>query len=303
MSTDAGAALPVVAAPRARRRPLVRVARVVLRALLYVVLVTIAVVMLFPYVWMLSGSFRSQPEIFANLYPLTIWTLVPKKWTLDNFRALLQLQPFPFTHYVLNSLFVAGTVTVLSIVVNACAAYVFARIPFRGRDQLFALFIATTIIPFEVIVVPLYLEMRLFDWVDSYRALIIPFAASPFGMFLLRQFFRGIPYELEEAARIDGCSRFGAFVRIILPNSLPALIAFAIIRFQLSWDSFLWPLIAASSPEVRVIQVAIATFDSDVEIKWNLIFAAAVIASFPVVMIVAFLQRYYVQGVATTGFK
>ena len=303
MSTDAGAALPVVAAPRARRRPLVRVARVVLRALLYVVLVTIAVVMLFPYVWMLSGSFRSQPEIFANLYPLTIWTLVPKKWTLDNFRALLQLQPFPFTHYVLNSLFVAVTVTILSIVVNACAAYVFARIPFRGRDQLFALFIATTIIPFEVIVVPLYLEMRLFDWVDSYRALIIPFAASPFGMFLLRQFFRGIPYELEEAARIDGCSRFGAFVRIILPNSLPALIAFAIIRFQLSWDSFLWPLIAASSPEVRVIQVAIATFDSDVEIKWNLIFAAAVIASFPVVMIVAFLQRYYVQGVATTGFK
>lgn len=303
MSTDAGAALPVVAAPRARSRPLVRVARVVLRALLYVVLVTIAVVMLFPYVWMLSGSFRSQPEIFANLYPLTIWTLVPKKWTLDNFRALLQLQPFPFTHYVLNSLFVAVTVTILSIVVNACAAYVFARIPFRGRDQLFALFIATTIIPFEVIVVPLYLEMRLFDWVDSYRALIIPFAASPFGMFLLRQFFRGIPYELEEAARIDGCSRFGAFVRIILPNSLPALIAFAIIRFQLSWDSFLWPLIAASSPEVRVIQVAIATFDSDVEIKWNLIFAAAVIASFPVVMIVAFLQRYYVQGVATTGFK
>jgi multiple sugar transport system permease protein len=303
LSTDAGAALPVVAAPRARSRPLVRVARVVLRALLYVVLVTIAVVMLFPYVWMLSGSFRSQPEIFANLYPLTIWTLVPKQWTLDNFRALLQLQPFPFTHYVLNSLFVAVTVTILSIVVNACAAYVFARIPFRGRDQLFALFIATTIIPFEVIVVPLYLEMRLFDWVDSYRALIIPFAASPFGMFLLRQFFRGIPYELEEAARIDGCSRFGAFVRIILPNSLPALIAFAIIRFQLSWDSFLWPLIAASSPEVRVIQVAIATFDSDVEIKWNLIFAAAVIASFPVVMIVAFLQRYYVQGVATTGFK
>jgi multiple sugar transport system permease protein len=303
LSTEAGAEISAWAARTARRRVVDRITRVGLRALLYVVLVAIAVVMLFPYVWMLSGSLRSQPEIFANLYPLTIWTLVPKKWTLENFRALLDLQPFPFTHYVFNSLFVAVTVTALSIVVNACAAYVFARIPFRGRDQLFALFIATTIIPFEVIVVPLYLEMRLFDWVNTYRALIIPFAASPFGMFLLRQFFRGIPYELEEAARIDGCSRFGAFVRVILPNSLPALIAFAIIRFQLSWDSFLWPLIAASSPEVRVIQVAIATFDSDVEIKWNLIFAAAVIASFPVVMIVAFLQRYYVQGVATTGFK
>jgi multiple sugar transport system permease protein len=303
LSTKAHAAIVAGTTPRARSRPISRIARVGLRAALYALLVAIAVVMLFPYVWMLSGSLRSQPEIFANLYPLTVWTLVPKKWTLDNFRALLDLQPFPFTHYVANSLFVAVTVTILSIVVNACAAYVFARIPFRGRDQLFALFIATTIIPFEVIVVPLYLEMRLFDWVNSYRALIIPFAASPFGMFLLRQFFRGIPYELEEAARIDGCSRFGAFVRIIIPNSLPALIAFAIIRFQLSWDSFLWPLIAASSPDVRVIQVAIATFDSDVEIKWNLIFAAAVIASFPVVMIVAFLQRYYVQGVATTGFK
>jgi ABC-type glycerol-3-phosphate transport system permease component len=296
-------AVTVAAAGRARSSPIARAVRVLLRALLYVTLVAIAIVMLFPYVWMLSGSLRSQPEIFANLYPLTIWTLVPKKWTLDNFRALLELQPFPFTHYVFNSLFVAVAVTALSIVVNACAAYVFARIPFRGRDQLFALFITTTIIPFEVIVVPLYLEMRLFDWVNSYRALIIPFAASPFGMFLLRQFFRGIPYELEEAARIDGCSRFGAFVRIIIPNSLPAIIAFAIIRFQLSWDSFLWPLIAASSPEVRVIQVAIATFDSDVEVKWNLIFAAAVIASLPIVMIVAFLQRYYVQGVATTGFK
>ena len=292
-----------MADPRTQRRPLARAARLALRSLLYAVLIAITVVMLLPYVWMLSGSLRSQPEIFANLYPLTIWTFVPRVWTLDNFRALLDLQPLPFTHYVFNSLFVAVTVTALSIVVNACAAYVFARIPFRGRDQLFALFLATTIIPFEVIVVPLYLEMRLFGWVDSYWALIVPFAASPFGMFLLRQFFLGIPYELEEAARIDGCSRFGAFWRIILPNSLPAVIAFAIIRFQLSWDSFLWPLIAASAPDVRVIQVAIATFDSDVEIKWNLIFAAAVIASLPVVLIVAFLQRYYVQGVATTGFK
>jgi ABC-type glycerol-3-phosphate transport system permease component len=138
LSTDARAAIPVAAAGRARSRPIGRLARLAGRALLYVLLSAIAVVMLFPYVWMLSGSLRSQPEIFANLYPLTIWTLVPKKWTLDNFRALLDLQPFPFTHYVANSLFVAVTVTALSIVVNACAAYVFARIPFRGRDQLFA---------------------------------------------------------------------------------------------------------------------------------------------------------------------
>ena len=145
--------------------------------------------------------------------------------------------------------------------------------------------------------------MRLLNWVDTYWALIVPFAASPFGMFLLRQFFLGIPYELEEAARIDGCSRFGAFWRIVLPNSLPALIAFGIIRFQFSWDAFLWPLIAAPSPPVRVIQVAVASFDTDIQVQWNLVFAAAVVASLPVVLLVAFLQRYYVQGVATTGFK
>ena len=258
--------------------------------------IVIAVWSLLPIYWAVNLTLLPYLD---SLPPVT--NLFPIHPDFSGYVGMLQSADFGVT--VANSLFVAVTVTALSIVVNACAAYVFARITFRGRDQLFALFIATTIIPFEVIVVPLYLEMRLFDWVNSYRALIIPFAASPFGMFLLRQFFRGIPYELEEAARIDGCSRFGAFIRIIIPNSLPALIAFAIIRFQLSWDSFLWPLIAASSPDVRVIQVAIATFDSDVEIKWNLIFAAAVIASFPVVMIVAFLQRYYVQGVATTGFK
>jgi multiple sugar transport system permease protein len=290
----------------ARRTPMAvvsRAVRVALRVLLYALLIVIAIAMLFPYVWMFSGSFRSQSEIFANLYPLSLWTLWPQVWTLDNFQALLDLRPYPFTHYVLNSLIVAVSVTTLSLFVNAFAAYVFARVPFKGRNQMFALFLATTIIPFEVIAIPLYLEMRLFNWVDTYWALIIPFAASPFGMFLLRQFFLAIPYELEEAARMDGCSRFGAFWRIILPNSLPALIAFAIIRFQLSWDSFLWPLIAGSAPEVRVIQVAIATFDSDIEIKWNLIFAAAVIASVPVILLVAFLQRYYVQGVSTSGFK
>ncbi len=298
-----GATLLRAAVPRGQKHRAARAAHLALRLLRYALLIAIAVVILLPYVWMLSGSLRSQTEIFANLYPLTIWTFIPQQWTLDNFRALLELKPLPFTNYVFNSLFVAITVTALSVVVNAFAAYVFARVPFRGRDQLFVVFLATMIIPFEVLAIPLYLEMRLLNWVDTYWALIVPFAASPFGMFLLRQFFLGIPYELEEAARIDGCSRFGAFWRIVLPNSLPALIAFGIIRFQFSWDAFLWPLIAAPSPPVRVIQVAVASFDTDIQVQWNLVFAAAVVASLPVVLLVAFLQRYYVQGVATTGFK
>jgi multiple sugar transport system permease protein len=279
------------------------VRRTVLRATRYGTMLLLAVFFLLPYAWMVSGSLRTQNEIFANLFPLSMWTFVPKQWTLASFQALLQLQPFPFTHYLFNSLFVAIVVTICSLVVNSCAAYVFARIRFPGRDLLFVVFLGTMVIPFEVLAIPLYLEMRALHWVDTYQALIVPFIASPLGMFLLRQFFLGLPRELEEAARIDGCSLFGAFWRVVLPNATPALIAFGLIRFQFSWDSFIWPLIVAPSPPVRVIQVAIASFDSDQVVQWDLIFAAAVIASVPVVLLFAFLQRYYVQGVVTSGLK
>jgi multiple sugar transport system permease protein len=269
----------------------------------YALMLALAAFFLLPYVWMVSGSLRTQAEIFANIYPLTLWTFLPRQPTLGNFQALLNLQPLPFTHYIFNSLFVAVTVTALSLVINSCAAYAFARLEFPGRDVLFVLFLSTMIIPFEVLAIPLYLEMRWLNWIDTYQALIVPFVASPLGMFLLRQFFLGLPRELEEAARIDGCSMFGAFRRIVLPNSVPALIAFGVIRFQFSWDAFVWPLIVAPSPPVRVIQVAIASFDTDVQVQWNLILAAAVLASLPIILMFAFLQRFYVQGMLTSGMK
>ncbi len=281
----------------------VNVGAVAWRAAHYGLMLVLAAFFLLPYVWMVSGSLRTQAEIFANIYPLTLWTFVPREPTLDNFRALLNLQPLPFTHYIFNSLFVAVTVTAFSLVINSFAAYAFARLEFPGRDVLFVIFLSTMIIPFEVIAIPLYLEMRWLRWVDTYQALIVPFVASPLGMFLLRQFFLGMPRELEEAARIDGCSMFGAFRRIVLPNAVPALIAFGVIRFQFSWDAFVWPLIVAPSPPVRVIQVAIASFDTDVQIQWNLILAAAVLASLPIILIFAFLQRFYVQGMLTSGMK
>jgi multiple sugar transport system permease protein len=279
------------------------VPRLAWRTARYALMLLLAAFFLLPYVWMVSGSLRTQAEIFANIYPLTLWTFVPREPTLDNFRALLNLQPLPFTHYIFNSLFVAVTVTAFSLVVNSFAAYAFARLEFPGRDALFVVFLSTMIIPFEVIAIPLYLEMRWLRWVDTYQALIVPFVASPLGMFLLRQFFLGLPRELEEAARIDGCSMFGAFRRIVLPNAVPALIAFGVIRFQFSWDAFVWPLIVAPSPPVRVIQVAIASFDTDVQVQWNLILAAAVLASLPIILMFAFLQRFYVQGMLTSGLK
>jgi len=256
-----------------------------------------------PYVWMLASSLRPQAEIFQYVTPLSWKTFVPQSFTLASYRELFALVPFPFSRYVFNSIFVALSVTTLSLIVNALAAYAFARLEFPGRSVLFAVFLSTMIVPFEVLAIPLYLQIRSFGWVNTYQALIIPWIANPLGIFLLRQFFQEIPRELEEAARIDGCSYVGAFRHVVIPNSIPALVAFALIRFQASWDAFLWPLIAAPSAEKRVIQVAIASFVTEVQTRWDLTFAASVMATLPVAAAFLVLQRYYVQGVVMSGLK
>lgn len=273
------------------------------QVLLYLALVSLAAVFLVPYLWMISSSLKPAAEIFQHIYPLSWKTFIPQTLTFDSFRELFRLVPFPFSRYMLNSVFVATTVTVLSLAVNALAAYAFARLPFPGQNVLFALFLSTMIVPFEVLAIPLYLQVRALGWVNTYQALIIPWIANPLGIFLLRQFFQEIPRELEEAARIDGCSYFGAFRHVVLPNSVPALVAFALIRFQASWDAFLWPLIVAPSAEKRVIQVAIASFVTEVQTRWDLTFAASTMATIPIIVVFLILQRYYVQGVVMSGLK
>ncbi len=277
--------------------------RVAGRTLLYLTLCALAALFLVPYVWMIFSSLKPQVEIFKHVYPLSWKTFVPEIFTLDAYRELFQLVPFPFSRYLFNSVFVAVSVTILSLGVNALAAYAFARLEFPGRGVLFGIFLSTMIVPFEVLAIPLYIQVRALGWVNTYQALIIPWVANPLGIFLLRQFFQEIPRELEEAARIDGCSYFSAFHRIILPNSIPALVAFALIRFQASWDAFIWPLIAAPSAEKRVIQVAIASFVTEVQTRWDLTFAASTMATLPIVILFLILQRYYVQGVIMSGLK
>ena len=277
--------------------------RVATRTALYVTLGVLAAAWLIPYVWMLSSSLRPQVDIFTSLVPLSWKTFVPQIFTLASYRELFALVPFPFSRYLLNSVFVAVSVTTLSLIVNALAAYAFARLEFPGRGVVFAIFLSTMIVPFEVLAIPLYVQIRSFGWVNTYQALIVPWVANPLGIFLLRQFFQEIPRELEEAARIDGCSYFGAFRHIVIPNSIPALVAFALIRFQASWDAFLWPLIAAPAAEKRVIQVAIASFVTEVQTRWDLTFAASVVATLPILAVFLVLQQYYVQGVVTSGLK
>ena len=280
-----------------------RLQRTATRSTLYLMLGGLTLAWVTPYVWMLASSLRPQAEIFQNVTPLSWKTFVPQIFTLASYRELFALVPFPFSRYVFNSIFVALSVTTLSLIVNALAAYAFARLEFPGRSVLFAVFLSTTIVPFEVLAIPLYLQIRSFGWVNTYQALIIPWIANPLGIFLLRRFFQEIPRELEEAARIDGCSYAGAFRHVVIPNSIPALVAFALIRFQASWDAFLWPLIAAPSAEKRVIQVAIASFVTEVQTRWDLTFAASIVATLPVVAVFLVLQRYYVQGVVMSGLK
>ena len=280
-----------------------RLQRTATRSTLYLMLGGLTLAWVTPYVWMLASSLRPQAEIFQYVTPLSWKTFVPQSFTLASYRELFALVPFPFSRYVFNSIFVALSVTTLSLIVNALAAYAFARLEFPGRSVLFAIFLSTMIVPFEVLAIPLYLQIRSFGWVNTYQALIIPWIANPLGIFLLRQFFQEIPRELEEAARIDGCSYVGAFRHVVIPNSIPALVAFALIRFQASWDAFLWPLIAAPSAEKRVIQVAIASFVTEVQTRWDLTFAASVVATLPVAAAFLVLQRYYVQGVVMSGLK
>jgi multiple sugar transport system permease protein len=269
----------------------------------YLILSVIAFFFVIPFVWMFLASFKPQLEIFQYIFPLSLKTFIPQQWTLENYTQLMGLDPFPFTRYIGNSILVAVTVTLGSLVVNAMAAYAFAKLNFPGKNLLFVLFLSTVIVPFEVLAIPLYLEMRSFSWVNTYQALIVPWIANGAGIFLLRQFFLDIPRDLVEAARIDGCSHLGAFRYVVIPNSIPALITFAIIRFQASWDAFFWPLIVAPSPEKRVVQVAIATFTTEVQTQWGLTFAASTLATVPIILMFLFLQRYYVQGVMTSGLK
>lgn len=269
----------------------------------YFVLMIFAAILVMPFVWIFLASFKPQAEIFEFIYPLSLKTFIPQTWTLENYRELMELDPFPITHYLGNSIFVALTVTIGSLIVNSMAAYAFAKLNFPGRNFLFILFMITVIVPFEALAIPMYLQMRSFGWVNSYQALIIPWIANGAGIFLLRQFFMDIPRDLLDAARIDGASHLGAFWYVVLPNTKSALITFALIRFQASWDAFLWPLIVAPSPEKRVIQVAIATFSTEVQTQWGLTFAASAVATVPIILAFLILQRYYIRGIVMSGIK
>jgi len=261
---------------------------------LHLLLITGSVVMLVPFAWMLSTSLKEAGDVF--IYPPQ-WIPQPVQW--ENYKETVTVMPFG--RFYLNSAIQAVSVTVLQLLTASLAAFAFARLRFRGRDALFMLYLATMMIPFPVTMIPNFVIMRYLNWIDTFRALILPPAFSAFSTFLLRQYFMSIPVEMDDAARVDGASSFRIWWQIILPLSGPALATLAIFTFLGQWNNFLWPLIVTNSEEMRTLPVGLATFQSQYSVQWNLLMAGSVIAVLPILVIYIAGQKWFVRGITLTG--
>lgn len=259
------------------------------------------IIVLVPFIWTLASSFKEDAVIFADVSPFKFTAFIPLEPTLAAYNRVLFHDGF--IGYIKNSMIVAGSVLILGLSINALAAYAFSRFRFPGRDLLFVLVLVTFMVPFETIVVPLYMVVNQFGWVDTYMGLIAPSIADAVAIFLLRQFFLEIPKELEEAATIDGANPLRIFVSVILPLSVPGLITAGLSTFVFQWNAFFWPLTVTKSAAVRVVQVGISLYFTETQIYYNKIFAAAVLSALPTILLYTFLQRYFIRSVSISGIK
>lgn len=263
---------------------------------IYLALIAGALVMVFPFAWMVSTSLTTDAQLFV-----TPPQLIPDPAQPENYARVADA--FPIGRFALNSAVVAVVTTLLQLITSAMGAYAFARIRFPGREALFIVYLATLMVPMQVIVVPLFIEMRLIGQVNSYGGLILPGIASAFGTFLLRQYFLSLPLELEEAAWMDGASRWTIFSRIVLPLSGPALATFGIFAFMASWNAFLWPLLVVSDTELMTLPVGLSNLHGRYVTEWNLVMAGATLSVIPIVIVYLAAQRYVVRGIALSGLK
>lgn len=258
-------------------------------------LIVFGLLMAAPFLWMLGTSLKAPAEIFQ--FPPRLIPDVPQ-W--QNYAEVTRV--LPFGRYFLNSFIVATSTTALQLVVCSMAAYAFARLRFPGRDLLFLAFLGALMVPSQVTLIPRFLLMRELGWFNTYQALVLPFVFSSFGTFLLRQYFLTLPRELEEAARIDGASYFQNYWLIAMPLARPALAALAIFTFINEWNSFLWPLIVTTKPEMNTLIVGLNTLRGQYNTAWNLLMAGSVIAIVPILLVFALGNRYFIKGITTSGF-
>ena len=263
----------------------------------YLVLGAIAFLMLFPLLWLIGTSFKSPTEDIFTFPP----QLFPAEPTLDNFVTVWQTEPFG--QYLMNSAIVAILTVGLNLLFCALAAYPLARLSFHGREFIFALVLATIMIPFQIVMIPLYVLAVNLGLRNTYLGIIFPNLASAFGIFLLRQALKAVPLELEEAARIDGCSELGIWWNVMIPAIRPALLTLTIFVFIGSWSDFLWPLIVLDDPDYYTLPLAVANLAGSFSLDWRLVAAGSVISIAPILLLFMFLQRYIIPTDVGSGVK
>jgi ABC-type glycerol-3-phosphate transport system permease component len=268
------------------------------RAFIYGFLVLVAVVLLLPLVWMLSASLKGDEEIFA-IPP----TWIPETFQWSNYAEVFERMPF--LAYLRNTTFITVLTIVGTVLSSSLVAYAFACLHWPGRDKLFIFVIATMMLPLHVIMVPLYVIFRELGWLNTFKPLIVPawLGGGAFNIFLLRQFFLGIPKELFDAARIDGCSEFRIYRTIALPLARPALITVAILTFMFAWNDFLGPLIYLSDQAKNTLALGLALFVGQHSTEWGILMAASIIMMIPMMVIFFAFQRYFIRGFTMSGLK
>lgn len=278
--------------------------------LVYLALITGAAIVIVPFLWMISTSVTPAAEVFA-------WPpkLIPSRFALENYSQAVQVTDF--FRYFGNSLFVTIATTVIAVVINSLAGYALAKLDFPGRRLIFLFVLGTIMIPPQVTMIPVFIMFKNFPLVggnsllgqggtgliDTYGGLILPGLASTFGVYMMREFFKSIPSELIDAARVDGASEFSIFWKIVLPLTKPALATVALYSFTFVWNEFLWPLILTSSPDMRTVQLGLSAYKGQYFTDWHLLMAATTISSLPVLVVYFLGQKQFVKGVVMSGLK
>ncbi len=261
---------------------------------IYVVLTLGGVVMVFPFIWMLLTSFKTGTDIYS-------FSLIPKPFVTDNYQTVLQKTQF--FRWFGNSLLVAVTTTASVLVFDTLAGYTICKLPFPGKNLIFIIILSTLMIPTEMLIIPWYLMSNSLKWMNTYWSIMFPGMISAFGIFMMRQFFEGLPNDLIEAARIDGLNELGIYVRIAVPLVKPAISALMIFTFLGNWNAFLWPVIIISKPVLYTLPVGISLFSTDAGAQWELIMTAASLATLPVLAVFLVFQRQIIEGIHLSGMK
>lgn len=266
----------------------------------YVLLGFGSVTMIAPFLWMITTSLKAPGAVFT--FSDRWWQdWIPTSFVWENYIKVPQV--VPFFRFYLNSVIVTVCVTFGQVATSAMAAYAFARLQFPGRDRIFFAYLATMMVPGAVTMIPVFILLRYLGWIDSYKAMILPGIFTAYGTFMLRQFFLTLPRDLEDAAKIDGCSYYGIFWKIILPLSKPALATLTTFTFMGSWMNFMWPLIVMNTHDKFPLPVGLSYFQSLHNTNWTLLMAASVMMILPILLVFIFNQRFFVEGIKLTGLK